>query len=194
MLEGDILVGEIVSCRLSPGAIINNIGRDGSVTVQLMPFGNEKKYRSFASGKICCLEPELDNYQRKTRFDTTPEHVKTTIEDFFHRHVPISPNKSNLVKRRHPQHPAMFEIKQAMLRYQTMTELWQQFLEEHEEMALLMQTQKLPNTAPMIFCDNAPWEMRKAKDSCCLCKDYESFHLLRRGDTGTCVAIVKILD
>ena len=43
MLEGDILVGEIVSCRLSPGAIINNIGRDGSVTVQLMPFGNEKK-------------------------------------------------------------------------------------------------------------------------------------------------------
>ena len=36
--------------------------------------------------------------------------------------------------------------------------------------------------------------MRKAKDSGCLCKDCESFHLLRRGVTGACVAIVKILD
>ena len=75
-----------------------------------------------------------------------------------------------------------------------MNKLWQQFLEEHEEMALLMKNLKLPNTAPMIFHNNAPWEMRKAKDSGCLCKDCESFHLLRRGVTGACVAIQKILD
>ena len=36
--------------------------------------------------------------------------------------------------------------------------------------------------------------MRKATDSGCLCKDCDSFHLLRRGVTGACVAIVKILD
>jgi len=194
MRDGDILVGEEVTCRSSPAAVVTDIGRNGSVTVKLLPFNNEKKYRSFVSGKVRRLEPELDNYQRKTRFDTTPQHVKTTIEDFFRRHVPISPNKRDIAKRRHPQHPAMYETKQAMLRYQTMNELWQQFLEEHEEMGLLMQNPKLPNTAPMIFHNNAPWEMRKAKDSGCLCKDCESFHLLRRGVTGACAAIVKILD
>ena len=120
--------------------------------------------------------------------------MKSTIEDFFRRHVPISPNKRDIVKRRHPQHPAMFETKQAMLQYQTMNELWQLFLNKHEEMGLLMQNPKLPNTAPMIFHNNAPWEMRKAKDSGCLCKDCESFHLLRRGVTGASAVIVKILE
>ena len=129
MLDGDIAVGEHVTYRSSPVAIVTDIRTNGSVTVKLLPFGNEKKFRSFASGKIRRLEPELDNYQRKTRFDTTPQHVKTTIEDFIRRHVPISPNKLDIVKRRHPQHPAMFETKQAMLRYQTMNKLWQQFLE-----------------------------------------------------------------
>ena len=191
MRDGDILVGEEVTYRSSPVAVVTNIGRNGSVTVKLLPFDNEKKYWSFASGKIWRLGPELDNYQRKTRFDATHQHVKTTIKDFLRRRVPISPNKRNIVKRRHPQHPAMFETKQAMLRYQTMNKLWQQFLREHEEIGLLIQNPKLPNTAPMILYNNVPWEMRKAKDSGCLCKECESFHLLRRGVTGAWVAIVK---
>ena len=61
-------------------------------------------------------------------------------------------------------------------------------------MALLMQYLKIPNTAPMMFRNNAPWEMKKAKDSGCLCKDCKIVHLIRQGVTGACVAIVKILD
>ena len=61
-------------------------------------------------------------------------------------------------------------------------------------MATGMQNVKQPNTAPMIFRCNAPWEMRKANDSGCLCKDCESFHLLRRGVLGACVAIDKVLE
>ena len=49
-----------------------------------------------------------------------------------------------------------------------------------------------PNTAPMIFHTNAPWEMRKALDSGCLCKDCETFHSLRRGLVGACTAIDTI--
>ena len=52
MLDGDRLVEETVTCRSSPEAIVKNIGRNGSVTVQLMSFGSEKKYWSFPLGKI----------------------------------------------------------------------------------------------------------------------------------------------
>ena len=194
MLEGDIRIGEKVSCRSSPEALVKTIGQNGSVTVQLLPFETEKTFPSFSSGKIRRYEPSLDNYYRATRFDTTPTHIKTTIEEFFRRHVPISPNKSDIVKRRHQKYKAQFETRQAMLRYQTMNELWHQFIEDHPEMATGMQNVKQPNTAPMIFRCNAPWEMRKANDSGCLCKDCESFHLLRRGVLGACVAIDKVLE
>ena len=89
---------------------------------------------------------------------------------------------------------AQFEEKQAMLRYQTMNELWLQFLKEHNEMVVDMHNPKQPNTAPMLFCNNAPWGMRKAQDMGCLCKPCESFHLLRKGVTGACAAIEKLLE
>ena len=91
-------------------------------------------------------------------------------------------------------YPAQVQPKQAMLRYQTMNELWHEFLKEHTEMATAMQNQNQPNTAPMLFRKHAPWEMRKAQDSGCLCKTCESFHLLRRGVRAACATIDKITD
>ena len=193
-LEGDISVGEKVSCRGSPEAQVTVIEDDGSVTVSLLPFGTEKKYKSLQHGKIRRFEPDLALYDRKTRFDTTPTYIIAAIEQFYRRHVPISPNKADVVKRRHPLYPAQFEMKQAMLRYQTMNELWQQFVDEHHELGTGMQNPKLPYTAPMLFRNHAPWEMRKKQDSGCLCKSCHSFHLLRRGVTGACVAIGQIID
>ena len=138
-----------------------------------------KKFKSIADGKIRRYQPDLCLYDRETRFDTTPQYVIDTIDKFFRRHVDESPNKRDIVKRRHPLHRAQVEPKQAMLRYQTMNELWHIFLKEHPEMATEMQNKNLPNTAPMLFWTHAPWEMQKALDSGCLCKACESFHLLR---------------
>ena len=125
---------------------------------------------------------------------TTPVYITRTIKDFHHHHVPISPNKIDLVKRQHPLYPAQFEQKQAMLRYQTIHELWDLFMEDHYEITMVMQNKKLPNTAPMLFWNNTPWEMQKAQDSGCLCKGCESFHMLRRGVVGACAAIDKIIN
>ena len=61
-------------------------------------------------------------------------------------------------------------------------------------MASSIVTPGKPYTAPTKFRTNAPWEMRKALDTGCLCKDCESFHLLRRGVTGACAAIDKITE
>ena len=101
-LEGDISVGEKVSCRASPEAVVTAIKTNGSVTVKLLPFENERKFKSISAGRIRQYEPDLDLYERETRFDTTHVYVTRTIEDFYCRHVPISPNKSDIVKRRPP--------------------------------------------------------------------------------------------
>ena len=191
--DDDISTGEKVSCRDSPEARVTAIGDDDSVTVSLLPFGTAKKYTSLSKGKIRRFEPDLTAYDRRTRFDTTPIYIIDSIEQFYRRYVPISPNTRDVVKRRHPLHPAQFEMKQAMLRYQTINELWQQFMDDHHELAIGMKNPKMPNTAPMLFRTHAPWEMRKAQDSGCLCKSCYSFHLLRRGVTGACAAIVKVL-
>ena len=153
-LEGYIILGEKVRCGASPEAIVTAIKSNCSVTVQLLTFGNKKRFDSLSAGKVRRYEPDIQLYDRQTRFDTTPVYITRNIEDFYCRHVPLSPNKSNLVKRRYLLHPAQFDKKQAMLRYQTMNELWDLFI----------QNTKLPNTAPVLFRNNAPWEMRKAQD------------------------------
>ena len=56
-----------------------------------------------------------------------------------------------------------------------------------------MQDKKLPNTSPMLICNNAPCEMRKAHDSSWLCKRYKNFHILQRGVIGACAEINKII-
>ena len=98
-MEGDIVAGEKVSCRVSPEAQVTVIESSGAVTVKLLPFGNEKRFDFMSAGKIKRYEPDIQLYDRKTRFNTTPVYVMRTSEDFYRRHVPISPNKSNLVKR-----------------------------------------------------------------------------------------------
>jgi len=76
----------------------------------------------------------------------------------------------------------------------TINDLWVKFLKEHAETAANIQDSEQPHTAPMLFQNNAPWEMRKARDSGCLCKDCESFHVLRRGVIGACASIDTIVD
>ena len=189
-----IKVGERVSCRASPEGILTEIGDDGSVLICLLPLGNEKRYPSTAAARMTRFEPLLDVYDRSIRFDTTSEFVKKKIENFYRTHVPISPNKQDVVRKRHKLYPSQFEEKQAMFRNETIDELWTKFLEEQPETATNLQDPARPNTAPMIFRTNAPWEMRKARDSGCLCKDCESFHALRRGVTGACASIDKIVE
>jgi len=50
--KGPILVGERVTCRSSPEAIVTAFANDGSITVKLLPFGTEKRYKSISSGKV----------------------------------------------------------------------------------------------------------------------------------------------
>ena len=110
---------------------------------------------SLSLGQIKRYKPNLYPYERKTRFDTTPVYVKLTINNFYCHHVPISLNKRDVVKRRHLIYPAHFEVKQAMLCYQTTNELWHQFIEDHHDMAMAMQNEKQPGTDVSNCCDDA---------------------------------------
>ena len=101
-LEGEIAVGEVVSCRFSPEAIVTTIADNGAVTVKLLPYGTEKTFTSLADGKIRRYEPDLCSYSRNTRIDTTPVYVIETIDEFYCQHVDIISNKRDKAKRLHP--------------------------------------------------------------------------------------------
>ena len=45
--KGEISVGERVSCRASPEAMVTAIDSDDTVTVKLLPYGNEKNLSHF---------------------------------------------------------------------------------------------------------------------------------------------------
>ena len=134
----------------------------------------------------------MDGCDRKQQSDVVPDHKKDTINAFFCLHVPISPNKRDAMKIRHPKFPSQFKVKQAMHRFETMDELWLKFRDEHTQLADRYMNEKKPNTCPRIIRDNAPWEMRKATSSSCLCSGCEGMNACRRGVTGACAAIDDI--
>lgn len=164
-LVGPIQVGEHVVCRGGDGKLLSMEG--DSPTIELQPWGTKVTYPSLKNARMRRFEPQLDSYNRKDRCDKTPDHVIETIDAFFRRHVPMSPNKFDTVKRRHPLYRKQVEEKQAMLRYETMDELWATFTIEHLELAEQLRNNNQPNKCPMLLYTHAPWEMIKANDVSC---------------------------
>jgi len=99
-LDGPIQVGEQVVCRGGNGTLVSMEG--DSLTIELQPWGTKVTYPLLKNARMRRFEPQLDSYERKDRCDKTPDHVIETIDAFFRRHVPMSPNKFDTVKRRHP--------------------------------------------------------------------------------------------
>jgi hypothetical protein len=192
-LNGDIVIGEKVICRGGSGELIAR-GDNGTVTIKLLPWGTVKEYRSSISAQMKRLEPSLDQFERLQRSDVTPDSHKKTIDAFFRKHVPQSPNKRDTLKMRHPTWPTQYKEAQALHRFESMSELWVKFMSEYPELYVLYKNDKLPYTAPRVFRENAPWEMIKAPDQSCLCVNCEGMVNLLRGSAAACSAIDSILD
>ena len=60
-----------------------------------------------------------------------PEDVIEIIVSFFRQHVPMSPNKNDVVKKRHPTHRTQVEVKQPLIRYESFDGLCATFKIEH---------------------------------------------------------------
>ncbi len=165
-----------------------------SLTIELHPWGTKVTYPSLKHARMRRFEPQLDGFNRKDRCDKTPDYVIETIDAFFRRHVPMSPNKFDTIKRRHPLNRSQFEEKQAMFRYETMDELWATFCIEHPELAAQLRNDNQPNTCPMLLRTHAPWEMVPAKDASCLCINCEGMNALLRGVGGATAAIDSLVE
>eukprot|EP00984_Skeletonema_dohrnii_P017124 scaffold7728_cov75-Skeletonema_dohrnii-CCMP3373.AAC.2 len=191
-LDGPIQIGEHVVCRGGDGTLVSTEG--DSLTIKLQPWGTKVTYKSLKDARMRRFEPQLDNYNRKDRCDKTPDHVIETIDSFFRRHVPMSPNKFDTLKKRHPLHRIQVEEKQPMYRYETMDELWATFTIEHAELAEQLRNDKQPNKCPMLLYTHAPWEMVKARDVSCLCINCEGMNATMRGVSGATAAIDSIIE
>ena len=85
-LDGNISVGEKVSCGTSPEAHVTAIEDKGkrkrTVTLSLLPFGTEIKYKSLA-GKVRQFEPDLTSYDWKTCLTLRLHTSSTPSRHFF---------------------------------------------------------------------------------------------------------------
>ena len=129
-LDGDINIGERVISRGGDDGKLIAKESDGSVTIQLFPWGTKVKFKSASAARMRHRAPILDVYGREERSDMVPRHIKETIDSCFRRHVHISPNKRDIMKRRHKLYPVQQLKKQAMHCYETFDELWSKFKTE----------------------------------------------------------------
>ena len=192
--SGEFKIGDEVTCKAGEGELAEK-NADGSVTIKLLPWGILKKYKTAKLARLRRVEPLLDYYERAQRSDVTPESDKKTIEAWFRKNVPVSPNKRDIVKQRHPVWPTQYQEAPAMHRYESMSQLWVMFAKDHNDLfeKYRNKSDNLKWTAPRVFRDNAPWEMIKAPDQSCLCVSCEDMNNLLRGSSAACSAFDEIL-
>ena len=100
-LDGDINIGERIISRGGDDGKLIAKESDGSVTIQLFPWGIKVKFKSASAARMRYRAPILDVYGREEQSDTVRRHVKETIDSCFRRHVYISSNRRDIMKRRH---------------------------------------------------------------------------------------------
>lgn len=189
-LEGDIAVGEKVSCRGGSDATLIGRDADGAVTIQLHPYETVKRYTSATSAQMMRQQPSLISNDRGTRSDTTPSVDKELFDSFFRRQCALSPHKKDTVKQRHPDFRTQFLEKRRLIHYETLDEMWGEFKRQHPDLYERYGNEERPNTAPKIFYDCRPFEMTKGGNVSCLCVVCEGFSCLMRGAP----AAIKLLD
>ena len=192
-LNGEIAVGEMVVCRGGEGELIARED-DGSLTIKLLPWGTVKTNKSITAAQMRRLQPSFNKYECEERSDVTPAAHKSTIEKFFRKHVPMSPEIKDTVKIRHLIWPTQYQEAQALHRTETMSELWSKFEKEHADLYGKYKDPKKPKTAPKVFRENAPFEMVRAPTQSCLCINCEDVANVLRGSATACALIDDILD
>ena len=192
--DSPLVVGDRVSCKGSNDGTIIIIGNDCGVTVQLHPMETVKTYGSLRKGNVVRWQPVLDDYLRVKRCDVTPDVDKQIMSLFFRRNNQVSPNKKDVIKIRHPDFPTMFQVVSILYYFTTMSEQWVQFGKEHEDLYEKYKYEKQPHTAPRVFRESTPLEMRKGKDVGCLCIKCEGFQGLLRGATEARSKLKNIIE
>ena len=96
-LEGDIAVGETVSCRDGYGTLQSYA--ENSLTINLQPWECASIYKPGKKARMTRWEPSLMWYKRLKRFDNVPQLWKDTIDSFMRSHNAVSPNKKDVITR-----------------------------------------------------------------------------------------------
>ena len=131
--------------------------------------------------RLARYEPSLDVYDRATRSDVTDPVIKETIDKFHREHNHPSPNKKDVIKRRHPDNPAQFQSAIRIYRYEPWVQLFSEFQQEDPNTVLKIADPNHPDDCPMLFRTCAPWELCFGKDSSCLCTGCENTNTVFRG-------------
>lgn len=191
-IDRPLAIGDRVSCKGSNDATIIAL-TPPTVTVQLHPTETVKTYGSLKKGNVLQFQPALDEYQRVERSDKSSEVDMALMRSFWIRNNQRSPNKKDTIKVRHPVYPTMYEERTIIYCYTTDGEQWDAFGRDHPDVHERYKNAKQPHTAPRIFRECKPAEMKKGKDAGCLCIKCEGFQGLFRGASQACTKIDEVI-
>ncbi len=185
LLSGPINPGEPVDFRDGYGVVKEINAQDDSITITQYPWKVDTTYSPISVARMRRREPDLLDFRPKTRSDTVPETIQTTIYEFHIAHNPQSPNAKDQMSRRHPEIPRLKQSAPTIYRYETWDQLWLEFKRNHPGIAAQIANNNQPNECPMALRTYAPWNMVKGKDSSCLCVNCEVTNAIKRGSKAT---------
>lgn len=120
---------------------------------------------------------------KKQRSDAYGADITDPIENFHRTHNATSPNTKDVVKRKIG--PCQNIEARTIYRYETWQELWNTFKKLDPVVSSKIANPKKPEDVPTLFRIAAPWEMRKGRDTGCLCTICENLEQIRRGQMAT---------
>ncbi len=91
-----------------------------------------------------------------------------TIREAVHRRYGESPFKKDRVRRRLGR--GRWEHAQAMIRRETLRELWVWFCSEYPALASKLASEERPQEVPKSFRRALPWNLRRSGGESCLCQ------------------------
>ena len=189
----------MVVCRDGYGKLISK--EETSIKILLEPWQYEKTYderketkdvqrlSATERARMARWEPTLDAYDRQQRKDTTPTEWIESIHQFHMEHNHPSPNKKDIITRRHPDYPAQKQEAVKIYRYETWNELWEEFQAKNSGIADKIRNREYPKECPSMLRTYAPGQLVKGKDSSCLCINCEGTNAVRRGRRAATKAI-----
>ena len=167
-LERDIAVGDTVSCRDGYGTLQSY--NESSLVINLQPWECVSTYKPGKKARMTRWEPSLMWYQRLKQYDTVSQLWKDTIDSFTRSHNAVLPNLKDIITRQHPKYPRQTQSAPCIWRWESWNEIWKDFQIKYSSIAAQIQY-PAPNESkcPMHIRYYAPLEMRKGKNSSCLC-------------------------
>ena len=188
-LTDGLQVGDKVTCNHGSGILKSYNGDSGQCSVEIDVDGHKQTFLydnpgnkaradkgkpGRGGGRVRWAAPTFRPPPRASRADSISAATKTLITEFYEANCATSPCERDQLRRRIG--PGQYIYARLMIMLSTYSELYAEFKAEHPGV----------DVGYGSFHRLRPWNLRKAKHQCCLCRICENYDLYFAGLKAAC--------